>query len=121
MTDLLTRTPACPEPARPELNHDAQSEQDAPASALAGSLAEQLVVVVAPSTGRFRPDGDCVGRPMEPGALLGHVTGGGGRADAVHVPLSAQIADLLVRPGQLVHRGQGLAWLQRTVPAGGAA
>lgn len=109
MSVMLTRlrTPAQPDevPAAPEHGE--------PASALLGTVAEDLAIVVAPATGRFRPAGDLYGRRFERGALIGHVTGGGGRADAVHAPARATVADLLVRPGQLVRQGQGLAWLHR--------
>jgi biotin carboxyl carrier protein len=84
-----------------------------PATALSGSVAEELGVLVAPSTGRFRPEDGSVDRWHGPGALLGHITGGKGRADEVRMPVGATVADFLVRPGQLVHRGQGLAWLRR--------
>jgi predicted deacylase len=110
MTDLLTHPlPAAPAaPPRP-----APEVADLPAGALSDSVAHDLAVVVAPSTGRFRTavePGSRVGR----GALLGHVTGGGGRADVVRAPVAGVVADLLARPKQLVHRGDGLAWLQRT-------
>lgn len=114
MTALPTDAPA---PAR-EAAPDPTRAVD-PASALRGTVAEELVVLVAPTTGRFRPHEDPVGRWYELGALLGHVTGGKGRADEVVAPVSATVADLLVRPGQLVHQGQGLAWLRR--PTAGIA
>lgn len=103
---------------------------------LAGTVAEALVLVVAPSTGRFRPselgpEEDGHGDPaLEGGAVLGHVTGGGGRADPVRAPVHAGLRRWLARPGQLVVRGQALAWLGRAgpeahaeghVPAGKAA
>ncbi len=104
MTDLMTRTLAPSPPASPEAEGS---------RAFAGTVAATLAVVVAPSTGRFRPAID--GRPqVRAGELLGHVTGGRGRADEVRSPVDAVVADLLVRAGQLVGRGQGLAWLQRT-------
>jgi biotin carboxyl carrier protein len=104
MTDLLTRT---------DPRHDASS-------VLQGSVAESLALVVAPSTGRFRPVADlAVGSAGSPGAvvrsgqLLGHVTGGAGRADEVRSPWDARLCAPLVRAGQLVSRGQGLVWLSR--------
>lgn len=87
-------------------------DNDAPESCLAGTTAETLVLVIAPSTGRFRPE-SVESELMLTGAVLGRVTGGGGRSDDVRVPVDAELADLLVRPGQLVQRGQGLAWMQR--------
>jgi predicted deacylase len=107
MTDVLTRrpSPAPPEPAVPD-------EADAPGSALSCSVAHDLAVAVAPSTGRFRPAVQ-PGAHVPGGTVLGHVTGGGGRADAVVTPVPGIVADLLARPMQLVYRGQGLAWLQR--------
>ena len=102
MTDLLTRTlPVAPD-----------TPTVVPATPLTGTVAEDLVVLVAPSTGRFRPlDRVTV---VEPGQLLGHVTGGGGRADEIRSPVRAVLRDLLVRPGQLVARGQALVWLCRS-------
>lgn len=83
---------------------------DPPRSTWSGSVAEQLAVATAPSTGRFRPHGEAEGA-VRVGQLLGHVTGGGGRADPVHCPVDAELRALLVRTGQLVTRGQGLVWL----------
>ncbi len=76
-----------------------------------------LALAVAPSVGRFRP---AVGADelVAPGQVLGHVVGGGGRADEVLAPIAAQVRDLLVRPGQTVALGQGLAWLERVDPTG---
>ncbi len=98
MTDLLTRTDIAP-----------SSPWDAPASCLAGTVAEGLTLVVAPSTGRFQPTD---GGTAERGDLVGHVTGGKGRADEVLAPTAGEVARHLVRPGQLVRRGQGLVWLR---------
>lgn len=110
MSVMLTR----PRTSAPAEDAPTALEQGEPASALVGTVAENLAVVVAPTTGRFRPAHDLsAGCWFERGALIGHVTGGGGRADAVHAPASATVADLLVRPGQLVRRGQGLVWLRR--------
>lgn len=103
MTDLLTRTRDAERPARGTADHAA--------AGLAGSVAEDLLVVVAPSTGRFRRHGN--NDTVEAGELVGHVTGGRGRADEVRSPVRAALRDLLVRPGQLVMRGQGLAWYAR--------
>lgn len=87
---------------------------------LQGTVAEALVVVVAPSTGRFRPlaeitEGDETA--VDPGTLLGHVTGGRGRADEVRAPAAGAVRRLLARPGQVVRRGQPLAWLERAEAA----
>lgn len=95
MTDLLTRT------------------LDPPAPEFAGSVAAALAVVVAPSSGRFQPLAAPVRRRVLTGQLLGHVTGGRGRADEVRSPLDGVVQDLLVRDGQIVRRGQGLIWLNR--------
>jgi biotin carboxyl carrier protein len=105
VTDVLTRTsvpvlPAVVEPAPP----------------FAGTVAERLVLAVAPSTGRFRPLLALTGEAahsLESGELMGHITGGKDRADEVRAPTGAHLRDLLVRPGQLVAAGQGLAWLER--------
>src|SRR5687767_11012031 len=111
MTDLLTRALQPPD-ATPAPSPDATS-------GLAGSVAESLALAVAPSTGRFRPVaelGDSAGTAgpaVRSGQLLGHVTGGRGRADEVRSPWDARLCALLVRAGQLVSRGQGLVWLSR--------
>jgi biotin carboxyl carrier protein len=82
---------------------------------LATSVAEGLCLAVAPSTGRFRPAEDArLGRSVEAGHVLGHVTGGRGRADAVRAPTGAMVRGLLVRHGQAVTFGQQLVWLERT-------
>ncbi len=109
MTDLLTRAVAHAPTRAPALG---AADGDAPASALSTSVAHDLALAVAPSTGRYRP-AVAPGTQVRAGATLGHITGGGGRADAVAAPTSAAIEDLLVRPGQLVRRGEGLAWLRR--------
>ncbi len=108
MTDLLapSRPSATLEVTAPEGN-DGSNE---PASVLTGSVAESLAVVVAPRTGRFQPIMEV--EQVEAGQILGHVTGGRGRADEVRSPVRALVRRLLVRPGQLVGTGQGLAWLQ---------
>jgi hypothetical protein len=97
MTDLLSSTPG-----------------STPASPFAGSVAADLALVVAPSAGRFQPLDDFGAlMPLRTGDLIGHVIGGRGRTDAIHCPVDARLCDLLVRPGQAVTRGQGLAWLLR--------
>jgi len=77
---------------------------------LQGTCADTLGLVVAPTTGRFEP-ATVAGR-IRAGDLLGHITGGRGRADEVRSPVDARLKDLLVRPRQLVRRGQALAWLE---------
>ena len=105
MTDLLTRT------RERGTSSPREPEADAPASTLSDSVAHDLGVVVAPTMGRFRP---VIERGLlRAGELLGHITGGGGRADEVRVPVDGEVRDLLVRPGQLVARGEGLVWLRR--------
>lgn len=79
---------------------------------LRGTCADRLGLVVAPTTGRFEPV-PTSGR-VRAGELLGHITGGRGRADEVRTPVDAWLKDLLVRPRQLVRRGQALAWLERS-------
>jgi multidrug efflux pump subunit AcrA (membrane-fusion protein) len=76
---------------------------------LRGTCADTMGLVVAPTTGRFEPT-SITGR-IAAGQLLGHITGGRGRADEVRSPVDARLKDLLVRPRQLVRRGQALAWL----------
>ncbi|HEY8340843.1 MAG TPA: hypothetical protein VIK95_13320 [Egibacteraceae bacterium] len=102
MTDLLTRTTT----VAPDATAVAVEE-----GAFRGSVAEALAIAVAPSTGRFRPSADAGGR-VRAGQVLGHVTGGRGRADAVRSPVDATVRALLARPGQQVRRGQALAWLE---------
>lgn len=122
MTDLLIRPPTEAKPGRGA----AQSDVEPPPTAFSGSTAGTLVLVVAPSTGRFRPCGPAsrasAGRGADElvpaGTLLGHTTGGRGRADAARAPLDLRLHGLLVRSGQLVQRGQPLAWGERAEPAG---
>lgn len=77
---------------------------------LRGTVADRLGLVIAPTTGRFEPR-SAPGR-VTAGQILGHITGGRGRADEVRAPVDAVLKDLLVRPRQLVRRGQALAWLE---------
>jgi biotin carboxyl carrier protein len=79
-------------------------------SPLAGTVADTLGLVVAPTTGRFEP-AKTHGR-IRAGQVLGYITGGRGRADEVRAPVDAWLKNLLVRPRQLVRRGQALAWLE---------
>jgi biotin carboxyl carrier protein len=80
---------------------------------LAATVAEALRLAVAPSTGRFRPAGGIrPGTAIRAGDLLGHVTGGRGRADEVRSPVDGAVRGLLIRPGQLVAGGQQLVWLE---------
>lgn len=88
---------------------DVLTRPQGPVSPLSGTVADGLVLAVAPSTGRFRPVVDT--GTVEAGGLLGHVTGGRGRADEVRSPVRAVLRDLLVRPGQLVAAGQALVWM----------
>ena len=82
-----------------------------PASTLVGSVAARMGLLVAPAIGRFRAL-VAAGR-VEPGTLIGVVTGGGGRADEVRVPVAAIVCGLLALEGQLVQSGQALAWIRR--------
>ncbi len=85
-----------------------------PASTLDGTVAHGMGLLVAPAIGRFRAvvaDG-----PVESGALVGVVTGGGGRSDEVRVPVQAEVCGLLALEGQLVQSGQALAWIRRIEP-----
>ena len=110
MTDLLTHDalPAVQEDAPADVHTDA----DVPACALAGTVSHALTLAVAPSTGRFRPAVG-IGDEVQRGAIVGHVTGGGGRADAVYAPVSAVVEAHLTRAGQLVKSGRGLVWLSQ--------
>lgn len=92
-SDAASATPTATEPA-----------------SLEGTVADNLGLVVAPTTGRFEPM-SVTGR-IRAGQLLGHITGGRGRADEVRSPVDARLKDLLVRPRQLVRAGQALAWLE---------
>ncbi|CAN5898264.1 hypothetical protein BH23ACT8_BH23ACT8_07520 [soil metagenome] len=109
MTDLLTRTTV----RLPVAPVEAPLDADAHAGCLESTVAAELAMTVAPSTGRFRPAVD-PGSAVSEGLLVGHVTGGAGRADAVYAPVAGVVAALLVRPGQLVNKGRGLVWLQRS-------
>ncbi len=108
MTDLLTRSSGEPPAEHPARGHGAV----AAGSVFAGTVAAGLVLAVAPTTGRFRPRTGLRGR-LRAGELIGHVTGGRGRADEVRCPTNATLRGVLVRAGQLVTAGQGLAWLER--------
>lgn len=94
---------SAPTQAPGESQHDARPFPE--------SVAESLALVVAPTTGRFRPQAGS--GHLARGELIGHVTGGRGRADDVRMPIDGHLEALLVRPGQLVRAGQGLAWLLR--------
>jgi multidrug efflux pump subunit AcrA (membrane-fusion protein) len=95
-----------PRPARPAAADHVNSSE--PAS-LEGTCADTMGLVVAPTTGRFEP-ATITGR-VRAGQILGHITGGRGRADEVRSPVDALLKNLLVRPRQLVRQGQALAWL----------
>jgi biotin carboxyl carrier protein len=90
----------------------AQAASSEPSRPFQGTVAESLAVVVAPSTGRFRPETTL--DHVEKGHVIGHVTGGRERADEVRMPIAGQVRALLARPGQLVYAGQALAWLDRS-------
>ena len=80
----------------------------APQGDLAGTTAEGLLVIVAPANGRFVP---VVAEGwLSSGGVVAQITSGKGRAHDVRVPAAAAIRGLLTRPGQLVMRGQALAW-----------
>ena len=86
----------------------------APPPDLAGSTADGLLVLVAPCNGRFQPvvTGGVVGTTE---AVARITTGRGGSQD-VASPVRADVQGLLTRPGQLVTKGQALAWA-RVLPA----
>lgn len=99
--------PSPPSPAAPPRSSVATPAPGRP-TALTGSAAEHLVVLVAPANGRFAPalsEG-----AVAAGELVAHVAGGRGRREEVRSPVAATIRGLLTRPGQLVLRGQALAW-----------
>lgn len=83
----------------------------------AGTVADRMSIAVAPSTGRFAPAVEAPAT-LSPGDLIGHITGGNGRADEVVAPIGATLKEMLARPGQLVGLGQGLAYMERTAPTG---
>jgi len=110
---LRSRPEAALEAPMSELSSPVPASAGSPASEPAspqGSCADNLGLVVAPTTGRFEPV-FASGR-IRAGQLLGHITGGRGRADEVRSPVDARLKNLLVRPRQLVRRGQALAWLE---------
>lgn len=84
---------------------------DEPASALAGTVAAGMGLLVAPTTGRFRAL--VHSGVLRAGTVLGVVTGGRGRVDEVRVPVAAEICGLLALEGQIVQVGQALAWIRR--------
>ena len=74
----------------------------------AGSTADRLLLIVAPGNGRFRPavsEG-----PVAAGGVVAQVVGGRDTVTDVACPVAATVQGLLTRPGQLVTRGQALAW-----------
>ncbi|MPZ71882.1 MAG: hypothetical protein GEU74_01415 [Nitriliruptorales bacterium] len=82
------------------------------APALAGTAAEALVLIVAPCNGRFHPvvtQGE-----VTAGHVVAQVTLGRNGSHDVTCPVGAAVQGLLTRPGQLVTRGQALAWAQVT-------
>ena len=86
-----------------------------PAPELDGTAAEALCVLVAPSNGRFQPavaEGE-----VARGGLVAEITAGGGRRSDVRSPATVVVRGLLARPGQLVTRGQALAWATKVLPA----
>lgn len=79
--------------------------------ALHDTPAESLVLVVAPTNGRFHPavTRGCARR----GDVLGHLTVGQGRRIEVPSPADLSVEGLLIRPGQLTTAGQALLWARR--------
>lgn len=102
MTSVATRSLPAAAPPPPEL---------------AGTTAERMLVVVAPSNGRFQPALDA--GAVAQGGVVGHIAGGAGRRESVHTPTDVVVQGLLIRPGQLVMRGQALLWAiaTKTCPA----
>lgn len=82
-----------------------------PAAGGASDPLHGLGLLVAPSTGRFRPA--ALPRTLIPGSVVGHVTGGRGRADAIVCPAAGTVRGLLVRPGQHVTQGQAVIWIEQ--------
>jgi len=86
-----------------------------PSSALAGTTAAGMALLVAPAVGRFQPVAET--GMLGPDGVVGLVTGGAGRQDEVRVPVAAEVCGILAVEGQMVQQGQPLAWL-RQVGAG---
>jgi hypothetical protein len=82
------------------------------ALALTGTVAQDLLVVVAASRGRFRPAVE-VGQRLEADAIIGTVVGKG-RTDEVRMPAGAVLHAFLAWDNELVKQGQGVAWGQRS-------
>lgn len=99
MTSLATRALPTASPPPPEL---------------AGTTAERMLVVVAPSNGRFQPALEA-GAVAE-GGVVGHIAGGSRRRESVRTPADVVVQGLLIRPGQLVMRGEALLWAMATKP-----
>lgn len=91
---------------RPQVDQHAAADE--PAEGWSGTVAGDLTLVVAPSAGAFQP-----AAPDDPRGTLGYVTGGRGRADAVVAPCPLDLMGLMARPGEVVARGQALAWGRR--------
>lgn len=87
----------------------------APTTELHGTAAEALCVLVAPGNGRFQPavtEGE-----VARGGVVAQIAAGGGRRSEVLAPAALVVRGLLARPGQLVTRGQALAWATKACPA----
>ena len=89
-----------------------------PPSDVTGSIADGLIVVVAPVNGRFHPS--LSEGVVAAGTVVGRVTSGSHGSTDVRIPVAASVRGLLTMAGHLVTRGQALAWAQLQ-PADAAA
>lgn len=68
-------------------------------------------VIVAPASGRFRPEQASEGHPLDPEAVIGFVDGVG-HSTPVRTPFGGYLMGLLAHAGERVREGQPVAWLR---------
>jgi predicted deacylase len=79
---------------------------------LAGErLAVPERMVVAPTTGVFRPASCEPGARIEPGDVLGEITGPG-TSIPVHSPFRGTLMGMLAHAGERLREAQPVAWLR---------
>jgi len=100
---MRTATPAQPTALPPS----SDTELSGSCADLSGSTADRLVLVVAPTNGRFLAGG--ASGPVAAGAVVGQITSRRAAVD-VCAPAAIVVEGLLAVPGRLVTQGQALAW-----------
>jgi biotin carboxyl carrier protein len=68
-------------------------------------------VIVAPASGRFRPEEASEGHPLDAQAVIGFVDGVG-HSTPVRTPFGGFLMGLLAHAGERVREGQPVAWLR---------